>query len=188
MNDLLCRLDQIEGVIQALESDVRRLEKTCFGLRVQVEFDSESAGARRHYVRAVFALIEAVVEQHKCLLLDLWRSGVVSLDDGVVQEFSREKWYVPLQKKIVAVYNVAGDAFGQSCGIACEPLRAATDIRNRLTHPKTFEQCQVSVLDLDKVKEAEKWFRDLNHWFVRVAEQHRAAHGNWRPSESSSPP
>ena len=81
----------------------------------------------------------------------------------------------PLQKKISAVYKTAGVAFGQSIDFGCEPLNEAKGVRNRLTHPKSFEECQVSVLDLDKVEEAEKWFRELNNRFVKVAKDHQRA-------------
>lgn len=69
MNDFYSRLEQIQGVIRVLSGDAFRLEKA-FGPRCLVEIDSEVAGVHRHYVRAVFALIEAVVEQHRLLLLD----------------------------------------------------------------------------------------------------------------------
>ena len=174
MNDHLSRLDQIEGVVRALGSDVRRLWETCIRLRVPVEFDSEAAGVRRQYVRAVFALIEAVVEQNRRLLLDLLASGVISLDSGTAQGLHPCQGR-PLQEKISAVYKAAEAAFGQSIDVARAPLKDAKGIRNRLTHPKSFDECQVCVLDLDKVEEVEKWFRELNNKFIRVAQDHQRA-------------
>jgi hypothetical protein len=170
MNDLLSRLDQIEGVIRALGSDARRLRESCSRLRVPVEFDSEAAGVRRQYVRAVFALIEAVVEQHRRLLVDLLGSGVISLDSGMAQNLASRH-----RHGLSAVYKAAAAAFGQSIDVACVPLKDAKGVRNRLTHPKSFEECRVCVLDLDKVDEAEEWFRQLNNKFVRVAKDHQRA-------------
>jgi hypothetical protein len=169
MNDLPDRIDQIQGVIRASGCDARRLRETCFHPRVQVEFDSEAAGMRRHYVRAVFALIEAVVEQHWLLLVDL--------SDGTEKKLRKMRPTLLLLKKVAVVYESAGLAFGQYIGIGCEPLMAAKEIPNRLTHPKSFEDCQVGVLDLDKVEEAEKWFREFNNKFMAaVAARYAASH------------
>jgi hypothetical protein len=122
---------------------------------------------RRHYARAVFALIEAVVEQHRLLLVDL--------SDGAEKKLREMRPAFPLLKRVTVVYEAAGRAFGKHIGIGCEPLMAAKEVRNRLTHPKSFEECQVGVLDLDKVEKAEEWFREINNRFVRAAVERYAA-------------
>jgi hypothetical protein len=174
--DLYSRLEQIQGVRHVLLEDVRCLEKLVVR-DSPVEIDSESAGIHRHYVRAVFALIEAVVEQHRLLLLDLADAAVVSLDSGAAQRL-RDKQ--TLRQRIMEVYRAAGHAFGQPVEVECEPLMVAKKVRDRLTQPKSFQECDVFVLEIDKVKQAEDWFRHLNNRFVRVAEEHREAHDHWR--------
>jgi hypothetical protein len=182
MKDFYRRLEQIQGVTCVLSGDALRLEKA-FGPRRPVEIDSEVAGVRRQYVRAVFALIEAVVEQHRLLLLGLSEARVVSLDDGVAQKLRKVGRAFPLPEKITEVYEAAEHAFGQPIEVAYEPLMAAKEVRNRLTHPRSFEGCAVYVLELDKMKAAGNWFRDLNNRFVKAAKQHREAHDNWRVAE-----
>lgn len=175
MNDLYTRLEQIQGVRDVLSGDVRQLEKR-FGPRCPVEIDSEPAGIHRQYVRAVFALIEAVVEQHGRLVLDLSAARIVSLDSGVAERLRQR---LTLREKIQQVYEAAGHAFEQPIEVEYEPLMAAKKVRDRLTHPKSFQECNVFVLEIDKVKEGEEWFRDLNNRFVRAGKHHRDAHDNW---------
>jgi hypothetical protein len=140
-------------------------------------FDNHAAGVRRQYVRAVFALIEAVAEQHRSLLVDLRESGVISLESGMARNLAPRHRQGLSAEGLSSVFKAATAAFGQSIDVALPPLNDAKRVRNRLTHPKSFEDCQVSVLDLDKVQETEKWFRELNNEFVRVAKGHRSAHG-----------
>ena len=79
--DFYGRLEQIQSVRHILSQDVRRLENLIG--TAPVEIDSESAGIRRHYVRAVFALIEAIAEQHRLLLLELSAAQIIALDESV---------------------------------------------------------------------------------------------------------
>ncbi len=185
MSHFYNRVEEIQGVLQVLLGDVRRLEKT-FGRRGPVEIDGEAAGAQRCYIRAVFALTEAVVEQHRLLLLDLSAARLVTFEKDVAQVLNKMAKPTGLSLKIKGVYKAAEQAFGQLVEVGREPLIAAKDVRNRLIHPKSFEECAVFILDLDKVTEAEKWFRDLNNRFVRAATQHRKAHDNWRVPNGST--
>jgi len=188
LTELYDRLDQIDGVLKALRGDVSRLENQ-LGPPAPTDPFSEAAGARRLFVRAVFALIEAIVEQHKLLLLDLVECGVISLGDGVAQTLSEKKYlYLPLRQKIQTVYGTAGAAFEQPIdplgdGHGWQAFESATGTRNHITHPKSFEQCLVTFPELETVKNAEKWFRAVNAGFVSVAGQHRNSHSNWlRPT------
>jgi hypothetical protein len=190
MTNLHDRLDEIEGVIKALGGDVRRLESQ-FGPPAPTDAMSEAAGIHGLFVRAVFALIEAVVEQHKRLLLDLDECAIISLGNGVAETLEQEKSYLRLRKKIQLVYKAAGDAFGQPIdllgdGRGWQAFESATNTRDHITHPKSFEQCRITFPELDAVRNAEKWFRDdTNRGFVKAAEQPRASHGNWSRSAHS---
>ena len=184
MTNLYDRLDQIDGVIRALGGDVSRL-KNQLGPPAPADPFSEAAGIRRLFVRAVFALIEAVVEQHKLLLLDLAECAVISLGDGVAQTLSEKKYFhLPLRQKIRTVYEAAGAAFEQPIdplgdGHGWQAFESATATRNHITHPKSFEQCLVEFPELETVESAEKWFRAVNAGFVGVAGEHRNSHNNW---------
>jgi hypothetical protein len=73
MSSLCDRLEEIQGLIKLFAGDVEQLASR-LGPRAPVEMDGEIAGVRRAYARAVFALVEALAEQHKRLLLDLLRT------------------------------------------------------------------------------------------------------------------
>ncbi len=83
MVNLYHRLDELEGVIRVLTKDKRSLCESC-SQRTMDEIDGTVSGARRACVRAVFALVEAVVEQHKRLLLDLRDNDLVSIGDEIL--------------------------------------------------------------------------------------------------------
>jgi hypothetical protein len=124
MADLYDRLDEIQGMTRVLTEDVDRLLPLA-GEDVAISNDEEAN--RRFYIRAVFALVEAVVEQHKRLLLDLAERSAISLPRGVQQALSEQapivrengtvmyrEQYLQLERKLRAVYRAAGDAFGQA--------------------------------------------------------------------------
>ncbi len=122
--DLYGRLEELQGMTHLLIDDVALL-KPMVG-----ELDPDPSDAmkahRRFYIRAIFALVEAFVEQHRRLLLDLCEAGTITLapkqlmtlreireirlPDGTVQQ--REQ-YLQLFEKIKTVYTSAGDGFGQ---------------------------------------------------------------------------
>ncbi len=91
---------------------------------------------------------------------------------------------MPLKRKIQAVYEVAGTAFGEELqidwtGEGWQALESAIQIRNRITHPKSFQDCSVLVIDIDTVMRAEDWFRAANNEFARIAREHRDKSGWW---------
>jgi hypothetical protein len=183
MSNLYDRLDEIQGVTRVLANDVRRLKEQC-GPRTPEEIDGDISICRRAYVRAAFALIEALVEQHKRLILDLADRTLVSLGDGVSEQLRKRIPYSSLQKKIRAVYEAAGDAFEKPFDIertfeGWQVLESAIGIRNRITHPKSYMDCRVGVEDIDAVEKAEDRFRHLHNEFVKVAGKHQATH-DWR--------
>ena len=65
MSDLYTRLEEIQGMNRVLSDDAHRLSTQLGDRSIQPD---EQAGLRRAYVRALFALIEAIVEQHKRLV------------------------------------------------------------------------------------------------------------------------
>lgn len=196
MSDLYDRLEEIQGMTRVLIGDVERLRQQLGSRSIQDDKTVEQEGARRAYVRAVFALIEATVEQHKRLLMDLASRSAVALDQGteavlVEQAFvaddkgkvgSREQ-YLSLRRKIRVVYRAAATAFGRDFEVKYDDqgwqrFASAIEIRDRLTHPKSYADCDVDDDDLDSVDQGHEWYRGLNQEFVRIAREHRGEH-NW---------
>jgi hypothetical protein len=156
--------------------------------------DEEKAN-RRFYIRAVFALVDAFVEQHRRLLLELCESNKVELkektrkklqeikevfrEDGTVEE---QVQHLQIFDKIKEVYKDAGAAFGQPLNVTCgdtgwTTFKAAMKIRHRVTHPKIVRDCWIFELELKTVNDAYEWFKTLQNEFVRVARENRTANG-----------
>ena len=184
MGDLYNRLDELQAVTRVLSKDVQFYREQCNRTEPQ-EIDSLASANHRAYVRAVFALIEALIEQHKGLLLDLHDSGVVAVDPKLVDRLREQERFMRLKDKVKTIYKAAGIAFGQKPKMDCasagwRALAAAIKTRDRVTHPKCFQECSVQVWDLDLVQQGEAWFRAMHNEFVRVAREHRTAIG-WKP-------
>ena len=196
MSDLYDRLEEIQGMTRVLIGDVERLRPQLGSRSIQDDKTIEQEGARRAYVRAVFALIEATVAQHKRLLLDLASRQAVALEEGteavlteqifVADEkgkISSREQYLNLRRKIRLVYGVAARAFGRDLTVrydvqGWQQFTNSIEIRDRLTHPKSYADCDVGDDDVDSVDQGHDWYRGLNQEFVRVAREHRAQH-NW---------
>ena len=196
MSDLYDRLEEIQGMVRVLTGDVELLKSELGDLSGQAALTESEAAHRRFYVRAVFSLIEAIVEQHKRLLLDLVARGSITLGEGVREALSEKIYvvkdngavgdreqYLQLERKLRAVYRAAGEAFGQQLAVTFgdqgwESFRTALGIRDRLTHPKTCANWAVEGDDINTVDRGHNWFRGLNNDFVRVARLHRES-GGW---------
>jgi len=194
MSDLYDRLEEIQGMTRVLIGDVVQLRGQLGGRSIQDAPREEEYGARRAYVRAVFALVEATVEQHKRLLLDLFARHSVVFDSSthtVLLEqiyfaddngnVSVREQYLQLRRKVRLVYRVAGETLGHALVVrfdnqGWQDFGAAIKIRDRITHPKSFEDCHIEGDDLDTVDAGHDWFRQLSNEFVRVAREHRAQH------------
>jgi hypothetical protein len=194
MADLYDRILDIQGMTRVLGEDVDRIRPLLGPRNIQQALSPADEGSRRFYVRAIFALVEAVVEQHKRLLLDLAERQAVALDVGVREALSERtvtvrdngaigerEQYLQLQKKLRLVYRTAGQGFGEEVAVdfgdaGWASFQDAISVRDRITHPKTFEDCHVDDDALDTVERGHDWFRNLNAEFVRIARQHRNNH------------
>lgn len=194
MADLYERLVEIQEITRLLAADVTRLTSQLGERSIPVETTEEEEGARRAYVRAVFALIEAIVEQHKKLLLELSSHGSVTLRPGVVEALAEQTYvvdengsvssrdqYLQLRRKLRAIYRAAAEGFGAELIVRYDEegwrsFTAAVKVRDRITHPKTDLDCHISEDDLATVDAGNDWFRGVNNEFVRVAREHRQRH------------
>ena len=190
--DLYDRLVELQGMTHLLIDDVTLLRSKVGELSPNAT--NEEKANRRFYTRAVFALVEAFVEQHQRLLLDLCESNKIDLgektrkrlqeikevfrEDGTVEEHVQ---YLQIFHKIKEVYKAAGVGFGQPLNVTFgdsgwTTFRAAMEIRNRVTHPKNVQDCWIFEGALKTAIEANEWFRGLQNEFIRVAREHQAAH------------
>ena len=194
MSDLYNQLEELQGMARVLTSDVGRLRQRLGSRDIQVETSQDEEMTRRLYVRSIFALVEALVEQHKRLLLHLAESCIIKLSTGVFEALSERAYavrengvvvereqYLSLQCKLRAVYRATGIGFGEALAVRFDnegwkAFQEAITIRDRLTHPKTYQDCHVRGADLDTVDAAEDWYRRLNNEYIRVAREHRKAH------------
>ena len=196
MADLYDRLEEIQDMTGILTADVVGLRPLLGDRSMQAEVSEKEETNRRFYVRAILALIEALVEQHKRLLLDLAQRSAITLGRGVREALCERLYvvkdngavverdqYLQLQRKLRAVYRAAGEAFGYPLAVTFKDrgwasFQSAVKVRDRITHPKTFHDCQVDENALDTVDRAHEWFKGLNNEFVKVARLHRSQH-NW---------
>ena len=194
MADLYDRIDEIQGMTLVLTRDVEQLRPLLGKKSITAALTEEEEANRRFYVRAIFALIEAVVEQHKRLLLDLAECKTITLAAGVREALSERLYvvrdngivadweqYLQLQRKLRAVYRAAGHAFRRPLRVTFgdqgwSSLQLAVTVRDRITHPKSFQDCHVDKDALDTVDGGHTWFRKLANEFVRVARAHRRQH------------
>jgi hypothetical protein len=194
MSDLYDRLEEIQGMTRVLAGDVASLGANLGSRSIQDAPSDEEYGARRAYVRAIFALVEATVEQHKRLLLDLSARRTVMLDSSSHTALSEQTYfvsdngnisvreqYLQLRRKIFLVYRVAGEVLVQTLDVRFDDqgwqhFGTAIEIRDRITHPKSFADCHIEGDDVDTVDAGHDWFRQLSNEFVRVAREHRAQH------------
>jgi uncharacterized protein YjhX (UPF0386 family) len=191
--DLYDRLVELQGMTHLLIDEVNLLKPKVGELNPNVS-DEEKAN-RRFYIRAVFALVEAFVEQHRRLLLELCECHKIELtektrkklreikevfrDDGTIEEQAQ---YLQIFDKIKEVYKAAGVGFGQPLKVTFgdrgwTTFKTAMEIRNRVTHPKNVHDCWIFEDALKTVNGADEWFKKLQNEFVRVAREHRTANG-----------
>jgi hypothetical protein len=187
--DLYTQLEELQGMTRLLIDDVGLLRPKV-GERIPEPSDEEKAN-RRFYVRAVFALVEAFVEQHRRLIVQLCEQGKIELpenklkrlkeikqvlqDDGTVEE---QPQYLQIFDKIKEVYRAAAAGFGEALTVNCGDERwiafkDAMEIRHGITHPKNVRDCWIHEGGLQTVIAAHEWFKALQNEFVRVARAHR---------------
>jgi hypothetical protein len=194
MSDLYDRLEEIQRMVRVLTRDADTLRGPLGGRSIQDDVTDQQAGARRAYVRAVFALVEAVVEQHKRLLLDLAARQVIVLDPQTRAALAEQTYtvadngiisgrdqYLQLRRKLRLVYRVASEVLGRMAvpydDHGWQRFGEAIAIRDRITHPKTYADCDIAGDDLDTVDGGHNWFRAVNNEFIRVAREHRQGRG-----------
>ena len=95
--DLYNDLEELRGMTRLLIDDVNLLRPK-LGEGNPDPSDEEKAN-RRFYVRAVFALVEAFVEQHRRLLVHLCESGKITLPENRLNKLREIKKILERQAK-----------------------------------------------------------------------------------------
>jgi hypothetical protein len=188
--DLYNDLEELRGMTRLLIDDGNMLRpKIAEG---NPDPSDDEKAYRRFYVRAVFALVEAFVEQHRRLVIHLCEAGKIELREnklnqlreikqildagGVVME--EEPNYMRIFDKIKEVYKAAAGGFSSPLTVTFgddhwREFKEAMEIRNQITHPRTTQDCLIFELSLQKVIAAHEWFKALQNDFVRIAREHR---------------
>ncbi len=116
----------------------------------------EEKAYRRFYVRAVFALVEAFVEQHRRLVIHLSEAGKIGLTQNKLNRLREIKQildasgavvreapnYLRIFEKIKHVYNAAATGFNSPLTVTFEndhwrEFQEAMEIRARSPTPRT---------------------------------------------------
>jgi hypothetical protein len=188
--DLYNDLEELRGMTRLLIDDVNLLRPK-LGEGNPDPSDEEKAN-RRFYVRAVFALVEAFVEQHRRLLVHLGEFGKITLPENRLNKLreikkildengavvGEEANYMRAHEKIKEVYNAAAVGFDEQLTVTLgnerwPQFKDAMHIRHEITHPKNVNDCWIFEEDIQKVIAAHEWFKTLQNDFVRIARLHR---------------
>ena len=132
---------------------------------------------RRAYARAFFAEVEAIVFQLKQIALhwspdslDPEEQGALAefvfrvRDDGTVRRVTQSTPMLANVRLAFRYFALAAELpegdqpdFGNN---GWEHFQAAVKIRNRVTHPKSVEETQISDADIGSIDAAQGWFRN----------------------------
>ncbi|WP_146097998.1 hypothetical protein [Xanthomonas arboricola] len=136
---------------------------------------------RRAYVRNVFAMIEGCIWALKETVLlahtvdgrkKLFARGEyellsdTSFDLKVNGEIKEQTKYLRLPENVRFTFRILKKYFGGTYNIASDSkswqaFLAAQNVRNRITHPKTSEEFEVSDAELEQCQLACSWFNNL---------------------------
>jgi hypothetical protein len=137
-----------------------------------------SPSMRRAYVRSVFALIEGVTFELKQVCLDCGPlAGAILSDEEKAlladhtydltqqgQPRVRAK-FIPIDANFRFAMATLGRVLGLEFTVSIDgpgwsSFKNAIAIRNRITHPKSSAECEISDADFQTVAAASDWFRD----------------------------
>jgi len=141
---------------------------------------------RRNYVRAVFAMVDGFLSALKAHTIEEWEAGRFTPTRPEIALLFEEAYYVddhgradarpaflPMKNNV----RFAFDVFARAHGVGDRPdythpgwpaFQTATEVRNRITHPKAAADLEISDPDLKAIEDAFSWFLDAT--FVVYAE------------------
>ncbi|MDO9107719.1 MAG: hypothetical protein Q7U89_01835 [Coriobacteriia bacterium] len=191
MSALYDRLQELQSTLKLLTADLVHLRLLLGERSIAVEHTPEEDAFRRSYVRAFYALVEALVEQQARLLVALDEGDFIVLGPGVAAVLSDTSYEVrrngtvsarplrlSLENKIRAVYRAAHDSVDSGIEVGFgeegwEAFRSALQLLHGLTHPKSPHDCHVEEEDLDVVERAEGWYQKAHNGLTETLRLHR---------------
>lgn len=154
-------------LLSALDADVNRAYEV-------LEAKRESQYLRRCLVRALFSYIEAAVECVKVEVRSTIRAG--GYTPTLTQKESKALGplalitsetgeFLPLEQNVKRTFKLAAKVWGlnfslSTSGQEFKSFMAAKKARNKLTHPRTFYDIQVTDHDMHHYATAGMWFKD----------------------------
>lgn len=142
-----------------------------------LENDKDSQYLRRNYVRSVFSFIEAIIQILKFEVkadfrLERVQIGLNKKETEILHEtriIDNQKipWYIPLdvnvKKTIALVIKVWGlkKDFLDLKSENYQSFLTSKHTRNKLTHPRTYYNIEISIEELKKVSNTFNWFRQM---------------------------
>jgi len=134
--------------------------------------------SRRIYARSVFALIESLTENLKHIALSsnkltgrkpsaaeisLLKEETYALTES--GELYKDPKYIDLPRNIRFTYRVCARLFNSEYKLEVNEgwsvFMHAFDIFNRINHPKSVGDLQISDADLDSIDQAHQWYRQV---------------------------
>ncbi|MDB4990491.1 MAG: hypothetical protein JWN04_5669 [Myxococcaceae bacterium] len=150
---------------------VQPLRDDCRALRVPAQVNDQRA--RRVYVRAVFAEIEATLDMYAQFLLLIHGEDVPPAERMLLEEKEAaidadgsvkiRRLKCGLNSRLRFIFKMVDNYNGwdpepKFTDNRWEDLQASIKIRDRLTHPKLAQQLEVSDDELAAVSRAQSWF------------------------------
>jgi hypothetical protein len=171
---MLDPVDNYHALFGALMSDVSDARKALK--------ESDTQFNRRSYIRIVFALIEGEIHLRKQYALMLHDLGMLQLSEPEVA-LLREKQaglnnkgepecrplFLRLPQNLKFSFRMEAKAFKKQYGLQTqgeewESFLTGIEIRNRITHPKRFEDFEISDEELLHIEKVLEWYKTaLSH-------------------------
>jgi len=181
----ISRLSSTDAMMRLLMDDV---------VRQQAQISEEgldSSSARRAYVRALFALVEATIwalkrrvlnraeRQHS--LLSHTERGLLREEAADVTEsgaIRAQAKFLPLLPNVRFTFAIYARVFRcpkspTYTTAGWQAFRQAQALRNRLAHPKIFGDLMVSDADVKAVDKAQEWFLESAHALLSASRRAR---------------
>jgi|GEM_PF-1290115 len=139
----------------------------------------------RSFVRAVFAMIEGIVFNLKQIALALSKHGKGSFSQAELMMLEEVSYdlddkgatksqvkFIPLPKNIKFAFLSAARAFGVAYELKVDDggwnrFKDALVIRNRITHPKSIDDLQLSDNEIQTVADAAEWFLKVQRELIQ---------------------
>jgi hypothetical protein len=171
-------IKELNRLYEVLERDTHICQDKFEKMSTDELKGEESEFWRRAFVRASFSLVEGVTYGLKQVALKSQESGGVVYSDEELSMLKEKSYdlndkgdaysqtkYIHITRNIKFAFKAFARAFGEEYELKVDDsgwnyFKEALEIRNRLTHPKTSADLDVSLKELRKMLLANAWFID----------------------------